>query len=261
MEIRLSPSALSLFTECPRCFWLKTRMKIRRPSTIFPSLPGGMDRILKKHFDAHRRDSALPRELAGLRTIKGIEGSLFSDMEKLKDWRNNFRGLRYTDPETGATLMGALDDLFVTKKDRYAPLDFKTRGYPLKEDTHTHYQDQMDIYSFLLEKNSLPPADFAILVFYYPDRINEHSENRENRDVTFDSEVKVIPTSPSSAKDLFHRAVKTLQSPAPPEPSKDCEFCRWLGDVNGYQHEHQAVGATPEKERNNANGKGLGKWM
>jgi hypothetical protein len=47
MAYKLSPSSLSLLKECPRCFWLQFNKGIRRPSTVFPSLPGGMDRILK----------------------------------------------------------------------------------------------------------------------------------------------------------------------------------------------------------------------
>jgi len=37
--------------ECPRCFWLQIVKNIKRPAGIFPSLPSGMDKILKVHFD------------------------------------------------------------------------------------------------------------------------------------------------------------------------------------------------------------------
>ncbi|UCC91801.1 MAG: PD-(D/E)XK nuclease family protein, partial [Candidatus Aenigmatarchaeota archaeon] len=152
----LSPSTISLFLDCPRCFWLHVKMQVRRPSYAFPSLPSGMDIVLKKHFDRHRTDDSIPEELEGK-----FEGRLFKEAEKLKIWRDNRQGLRYKDEESGVALMGAIDDLFVTKDGLYAPLDFKTRGFPRKEKTHEYYQHQMDIYSFLLGKNSLPPADFA----------------------------------------------------------------------------------------------------
>ncbi|MEK6875437.1 MAG: hypothetical protein AABX30_02030 [Nanoarchaeota archaeon] len=45
------PSSLSLMKECPRCFWLAQHNVWQRPAGIFPSLPSGMDAILKKHFD------------------------------------------------------------------------------------------------------------------------------------------------------------------------------------------------------------------
>ena len=51
MTYKFSPSSLSLLKDCPRCFWLKFNKDIKRPDSIFPSLPSGMDKILKVHFD------------------------------------------------------------------------------------------------------------------------------------------------------------------------------------------------------------------
>jgi hypothetical protein len=211
----LSPSTLSLFAECPLCFWLHVNEKIRRPSTPFPSLPSGMDLILKKHFDRHRKEGSVPEELEGK-----FKGYLFRDTGKLDTWRNNLRGLRFTDEETGVTLMGAIDDLFVTSEGRYAPLDFKTRGFPRKENTHEFYQRQMDLYSFLLEKNSLPPADFAILVFYHPLGVDE------KHNVIFDPDPVKVPVDRKRGERIFLDAVKCLLGERP-EPSRDCEFCNW----------------------------------
>lgn len=45
--IKLSPSTISLFMECPRCFWLQFNKNIHRSRDIFPSLPGGMDGVIK----------------------------------------------------------------------------------------------------------------------------------------------------------------------------------------------------------------------
>lgn len=51
MTFKLSPSSLNLMLECPRCFWLQLVKKEKRPDTPFPSLPSGMDKVLKEHFD------------------------------------------------------------------------------------------------------------------------------------------------------------------------------------------------------------------
>ncbi len=51
MAFKLSPSSLNLMQDCPRCFWLTQHKVWKRPAGIFPSLPSGMDRILKIHFD------------------------------------------------------------------------------------------------------------------------------------------------------------------------------------------------------------------
>ncbi len=47
MTFTLSPSSLNLMEECPRCFWLEKHKVWKRPSSVFPSLPSGMDNILK----------------------------------------------------------------------------------------------------------------------------------------------------------------------------------------------------------------------
>lgn len=194
---------------------MQVNEKIKRPSSPFPSLPSGMDRVLKVHFDKHRKDDSLPEELEGK-----FKGRLFGDLSKLDVWRNNYRGLQYVDRETGVMLMGALDDLFVTDDEKYAPLDFKTRGYPKKEDTHKHYQHQMDIYSFLLEKNGLSPADFAILLFYHPTGVNEH------HNVVFNPDPMKVPVDRKRGEKIFLDAVACLRGEKP-EPSEDCEYCQW----------------------------------
>ncbi len=212
-NVALSPSSISLFMDCPRCFWRHMNLGVRRPSGAFPSLPAGMDRVLKEHFDQHRNSGKLPPEL------NDFEGQLFQDMEKLRDWRNKRRGLRYMDASIGISLMGALDDLFVTQEGRHAPLDFKTRGYPRKPDTHEHYQHQMDIYSFLLERNGMIPADFAILIFYHPIRVNE------KHNVEFHPDAIKVKVNRTRGERLFMDAVECLMLEEEPEASEGCEWC------------------------------------
>jgi len=57
---KLSPSALHLLDECPRCFWLTQHKLWKRPIGIFPSLPNGMDKILKEYFDLYRDKHLIP---------------------------------------------------------------------------------------------------------------------------------------------------------------------------------------------------------
>ena len=48
MTYKFSPSSLSLLKDCPRCFWLNFNKEIKRPGSIFSSLPSGMDKTLKE---------------------------------------------------------------------------------------------------------------------------------------------------------------------------------------------------------------------
>lgn len=169
MSYKLSPSSLNLMEECPRCFWLDKHGVWKRPSGVFPSLPSGMDSILKAHFDRFMEKGTLPPELA---KINGYR--LFNDKELLKEWRSNFKGIRWQD-EQGNVLHGAIDNLLVKGK-KLVILDYKTRGFALKEDTADHYQNQMDIYNFLFRKNGYETEDYAYLLFYVPKEVTETGE-------------------------------------------------------------------------------------
>ena len=147
--IRLSPSTLNVFLECPKCFWLEHVKDIHRPRGIFPSLPGGMDLLIKKYFDRYRNVGKLPPELDG--KLDGAE--LFADQELLNKWRNWRNALAYQDPESGATLSGMLDDLGLQPDKRlFVPLDYKTRGFDVKEGGENFYKNQLNCYGLCFEK-------------------------------------------------------------------------------------------------------------
>jgi RecB family exonuclease len=177
-----------------------------------------MDKILKEHFDRFMEKHELPPELREEECVNGC--SLFNDTEKLKVWRSNFKGIQYIDEETGIMLRGAVDNILLKGK-KLIVLDYKTRGYPLKEDTHEHYQTQMDLYNFLLRKNNYETEDYAYLLFYYPNKVTETGE------VIFDTELIKMETNPCRGEKVFKEAIKTLQSKEPPEPAKECSFCEW----------------------------------
>jgi ATP-dependent exoDNAse (exonuclease V) beta subunit len=54
----------------------------------------------------------------------------------LKVWRSNFKGISFEDKE-GNILRGAVDNILVKGK-KLIVLDYKTRGFPLKEYTAEH---------------------------------------------------------------------------------------------------------------------------
>ena len=218
MSYKFSPSSLSLLKECPRCFWLKFNKDIKRPEGIFPSLPSGMDRILKIHFDSFRDKGELPPELTEL----DGDVKLFDNKEILEEWRNNKKGVKWEDKE-GNLFRGAVDNI-LKKGKKLIVLDYKTRGYPLKKDTHEHYQDQLDIYNFLLRKNDHDTEDYAYLLFYHPDKVNG------NGDVVFNTDLVKMKISVKNAEKIFEDALGALKGEIP-RAKEDCEYCRWADKV------------------------------
>lgn len=214
MTYKLSPSSLHLLKDCPRCFWLHFNKKIRRPATIFPSLPSGMDKVLKEHFDYFKKQVKLPPELENLKGVK-----IFDDEELLKIWQNNRKGIQWTDKE-GNVLRGAIDIALLQKDNKLIVLDFKTRGFPVKEDTHLHYKDQLDIYNYLLRKNGHQTEDYSYLLFYHPEQVNP------NGDVVFHKHLVKMEVSLKNAEKIFTNALKVLGGEMPLS-SEECRFCKW----------------------------------
>lgn len=213
MPYKFSPSSLNLLKECPRCFWLQFNKGIKRPDSIFPSLPSGMDKVLKAHFDSFI-GKGLPPELK----LSG-KYKLFDDASLLVSWRNNFKGISYTDKK-GNILHGTVDNILV-KNSKLVVLDYKTRGFPLKEDTANHYQDQLDIYNFLLRKNGFKTLNYAYLLFYHPSNV-EISGN-----VVFNTDLVKMKINVLNASSIFSNALKVLNSDIP-ESSEECGYCTWI---------------------------------
>ena len=225
--IRLSPSTLNVFLECQKCFWLGQVKEIHRPRGIFPSLPGGMDLLIKKYFDRFRAMGKLPPELEGK-----IDVELFPDAELLNKWRNWRSALAYQDPETGAVLSGMLDDLGVQKTGengelfgsaKFVPLDYKTRGFDVKEGGENFYKNQLNCYGLLVRENGMPPAGHAYLLYYIPREVSEKGVTK------FEVVPKRVEINPDEALKVFRSAVNLIKGPMPKTHS-ECEYCAWGND-------------------------------
>src|SRR4030042_1329871 len=155
--IKLSPSSLNLYLECPCCFWLDKKM-----------------------------------------------------------------GIRYFDEELGATIFGAVDDVLEFSDGKLAPLDYKSTGSSVAN-VYDRFQIQMDIYTYLLEKNGFPTPRKGYLAFYIVDKKNGFNDR-----LPFRKEIKEIDSDPSDIPQLFKEAVSLLRRVAPPPHSQDCQYGQWL---------------------------------
>lgn len=213
--IKISPSGISYLLECPRCLWLQVNEDKKRPRGIYPSLPDGMDNVFKKYFDEYRKRGELPPEIDGK-----VDGKLFDDMKQLNSWREfNFGrgGIRAEIQEYNMMLSGAIDDLLVAPDGKFILFDFKTRGYPLKEDTHEHYRHQLDLYALLFEKNNREIAGYGYLLFFWPGSYEMGMAN-------FKTELIKMDVSPSRGMSVLEKAHSIITGPKPPA-HEQCEYC------------------------------------
>lgn len=215
-DYSLSPSKLGILRDCPLCFWLHCKKKLERPRGVFPSLPGGVDRVMKSYCDQFR--GSLPPELVG--QVPGKLWGTVSQMNKLRNWRSGLKAEVRTVFGT-ASLIGALDDLLVTEDGGFAPLDGKTKGDVPKDNGAQYYQAQLDCYALMLQENGMPPTGSGYLWYFWPVSIEGGVHG-----MRFDSTIYELRASAQDARDLIEKAMGVLTGEAP-QSAPGCEHCKF----------------------------------
>ncbi len=213
--MQLSPSKIGVLNNCPRCFYMANNMSVRRPRGIFPSLPGGMDLVLKKYYDRYRILGILPSEVTA--QISGEKP--YSDIEKLKKWRN-WQSKALTIYIDEVKIIGALDDAVINLKEEISPYDYKTKGSEPKDDGSQYYQHQLDIYELMLKEKGFKTSGYAYLAYYFPVEVESMA------DVQFRCKIYKIKTSTANAIAIIKRAKKLLKGKMP-AASNDCQYCAY----------------------------------
>jgi len=224
-RIQLSPNSLNLYLECPYCFWLEKGQGIRRPPPYPYALNTAVDILLKQEFDSYRaKDESHPLLIA-----HNVPAKLFANQQLLNVWRNNFEGIRYYDRQLDATLFGAVDDILEFSNGALAPLDYKSTGSRVAK-VYDRFQLQMDIYTFLLEKNGYTTNRKGCLAFYVVDK-----ENGFEGRLPFKKEIHMIDTDPAHVPSLFKEAVELLRQEKPPQAHRpDCPFGQWFKQAGQF---------------------------
>lgn len=223
-SIQISPNSLNLYLECPHCFWLDKNLGIKRPPPYPYALNSAVDALLKEEFDTYRVKN-LPHPLLAENNIKA---KLFSNQKLLNQWRNNFAGIRYFDPQSEATLFGAVDDILEFEGGKLAALDYKSTG-SAAANIYDRFQLQLDTYTFLLEKNGYQTPRKGYLAFYIVDKSRGFIDR-----LPFRKEVMEIETNPSDIYAIFNDAVGILRQNNPPPHSNDCQFQKWLKGAKAF---------------------------
>ncbi len=222
--IQLSPNSLNLFLECPHCFWLEKNLNIKRPSPYPYTLNAAVDGVLKEEFDTYRQKKMI-HPLLDDTNLK-----LFSNQRLLNQWRNPEAGIRFYDEKLKATLIGAPDDVVEFQDGKVAPLDYKSTGNKIAK-VYDMFQLQMDVYSFLLEKNGYKTKKKGYLAFYVIDKSKGFVDK-----IPFQKKIVEIETNPGDVYDIFKDAVKALALEQPPKHSRDCTFAKWLEKARNFAH-------------------------
>lgn len=219
--MRISRSKVDLFIECPLCFWLDQKAKIKRPSGPPFSLNVAVDHLFKNEFDLSR-GKGVPARLAK-------EGLSFIPVAhpKLGQWRENFKGVtrQFGDIE----FFGAIDDLWVDMFGVHYVVDYKATSkadeISLDADWQISYKRQVEFYQWLLRGNDLQVSDQAW--FVYTNGIKDDSPF--NDVLRFRTKLLSYDGNGSWIEPTLKSLIACLNSDTPPKSHDNCAYCQFIG--------------------------------
>lgn len=219
---KLSRSKIDFFTECERCFYLDNKLGTKRPG--FPSfnLNIAVDELFKKEFDVHR-EAATPHPIM---TKYKIDAVPFQHKD-IDVWRENFTGITTLHEQTGLTISGAIDDVWVTPEGKLIVIDYKSTSKDGTIDTlgdspwEKQYTRQLGIYRWLLEQNGFEVEDTGYLVYANASK----DEVGFDDNLVFETTLVPVETTVDWIESTLEDIKKTLDSEKLPSTGGSCEFC------------------------------------
>lgn len=249
MRIYLSPTKLSLYKDCKRCFFDETVLRQKRPRGAFPTLPNGVDATLKKYCDEFR--GSLPPELAELKE----DGVLHPDISAIETYRHWREGLSTTInvavpaptkalPNRKIThsvqFQGSIDDMMMDSEEVHTVIDFKSKQRePVDDEWIRYYQVTMDSYAYLLEQMGMQSADHAYLWYFWPADIDRNSDRSKDHimNMGFNHTIKRMGVDPKRIETMVNDIVAMLPDISAnavakqPPWNPDCEYCNYRQTV------------------------------
>ncbi len=247
----LSRSKIDLFMECQRCFYIDNKLGTARPPGFPFNLNSAVDELLKKELDTYRAKG----EQHPLAKAYGLDAVPLKHA-RMDEWRNALsEGVKFFHPQTGMTVRGGVDDIWVNSQGELIVIDYKATSKDgkiesLDEEWHRGYKRQIEVYQWLLRKNG-----FKVSVTGYWFYANA-SKDREAFDARLDFELTLVPHT--GLTDWIEPALfaikECLDDVSLPSPAKNCDYCTYreaVGTVlSKYQKEKPAPAHTAAPTQN-----------
>lgn len=223
---RLSRSRLEGFVQCPRCFYLDRRLGVERPSMPAFTLNSAVDFLLKKEFDQYR----LRQQPHPLMIKYGVDAIPLAHSQ-IDEWREVFKGVQFYDEQRNLILFGAVDDLWVSRQGKIFVVDYKSTStkapVTLEGPWKDAYKRQMEIYQWLLRKNSLDISDTGYFLYCNADKERMDFQGQ----LHFDVEIIAYEGDDSWVGDIIAQAHECLLAQQIPQAAVDCEHCSYVSAV------------------------------
>lgn len=161
---KISRSKIELFMQCPRCFWLDARLKIKRPSGPPFNINKAIDELFKKEFDRHRV-AGTPHPIMIDNQVEAVPYQ-HADLDK---WRYNFTGVATVHGPTNFHVYGAIDDVWANDAGELIVVDYKATAkqsdVTIDSDWQISYKRQLEVYQWLLRQNGFVVNDTGYFVY------------------------------------------------------------------------------------------------
>lgn len=223
---KVSRSKIELFMQCPRCFWLDARLKLKRPDGPPFNINKAIDELFKKEFDSYR----LKQEPHPLMVEFGVPALPFAH-DDLDKWRQNFTGVQALHEPTNLLVFGAVDDIWHNTDGELIVVDYKATAkaseVSIDSDWQISYKRQLEVYQWLLRQNGFQVSDTGYFV-YTNGRLDldEFGDRVEFR-------TKIIPYTGSAAwiEPTLKKMKKVLEGDMPAVGTAamggECDFCAY----------------------------------
>lgn len=219
---KLSRSRLENFVNCPRCFYLDRRLGVEPPGMPAFTLNSAVDELLKKEFDIYR-EKQTPHPLMKSFAIDCVPWR----HPKMGEWREVFKGIQHYHKPTNLIIHGAIDDIWINRKEELFIVDYKSTSTSATISLDTEYRQaykrQMEIYQWLFRREGFKVSDAGYFVYCNADKA------KESFDARLDFKLEIIPYKGNSdwVEQAIGAAHQALMGGAIPPPSKSCEYCQY----------------------------------
>lgn len=216
--------------QCPRCFWLDARLKIKRPDSPPFNINKAIDELFKKEFDTYR-EKGEPHPMMLDNQIKAIPYT-HQDLDK---WRHNFTGVTTLHEPTNLHIFGAVDDIWVNDDGELIVVDYKAtakdKEVSIDSDWQVSYKRQMEIYQWLLRQNGFAVNDTGYFVYtngrFDLDGFNDRLEFRTKVIPYIGTDAWVEPTIRKMKECMDNEAMPPVGDNIMGGP---CQFCTYARD-------------------------------
>jgi CRISPR/Cas system-associated exonuclease Cas4 (RecB family) len=227
-SFKLSRSKIELFMQCPRCFWLGERLKIKRPSSPPFQINKAIDELLKKEFDIHRAAQTKHPLSEGY----GLDLVPFQH-EKMEEWRDALRrGIQHLHSETNLLICGGIDDVWTDPDSgELIIVDYKATSknteVSIDADWQIAYKRQIEVYQWLFRRNDFKVSDTAYFVYC------NGRQNSPSFDAKLEFDIKLIPYTGNDGwvEPAIKKMKSCLEGDMPPIGTAamggDCEHCAY----------------------------------